>query len=60
MEREIDREYQQIVSSVALSAEDRAYYSREQFEQDVERLRTFARDRAKFITDEIGRWRGNR
>ncbi|HEY7170218.1 MAG TPA: CotH kinase family protein [Vicinamibacterales bacterium] len=57
MEREIDREYQQISSSVALSAEDRAYYSREQFEQEVERLRTFARDRARFMSDEIARWR---
>jgi spore coat protein CotH len=57
MEREIDREYQQISSSVALSAEDRAYYSREAFEQDVERLRTFAGERARFMTEEIRRWR---
>ena len=57
MEREIDREYQQISGWVALSAEDRAYYSREAFEQEVERLRTFARDRATFMSDEIARWR---
>jgi spore coat protein H len=57
MEREIDREYQQISSSVALSAEDRVYYSREAFEQDVERLRTFARERARFMTEEVLRWR---
>ena len=57
MEREIDREYQQIGGSVALSAEDRAYFSREQFEQEVERLRIFARERTKFMSDEIARWR---
>jgi len=60
MEREIDREYEQINSWVALSAEDRAYYSREAFEQEVEALRRFARARAPFMTEEIARWRGAR
>ena len=60
MEREIDREYQQINSWVAVSAEDRAYYSREAFEQEVDALRRFARERPSFMTDEIVRWRGAR
>jgi spore coat protein CotH len=57
MEREVEREYQQISGSAAVSAEDRAYYSREAFEQEVENLRTFARRRAEFVLMEVGRWR---
>jgi hypothetical protein len=57
MERELDREYAQINSWVAVSDEDRAYYSREAFEQEVDGLRRFARERANFMSEEISRWR---
>ncbi len=52
MEREIDREYQQIRDWAALAPADQAVFSREQFEQEVDNLRTFARERPDFVRQE--------
>lgn len=57
MEREIDKEYQQIKDWAALADEDKQHYSREMFEQEVESLRTFARRRAEFVLTEVARSR---
>ena len=51
LEREIEFEYQQI--RAAAHADPVAPYSPEQFEQAVEDLRTFARERGRFVTAEV-------
>jgi spore coat protein CotH len=53
MEREIEREYQQISDFAAVAPEDLALYSKAQFEQEVARLRDFARRRADFVRAEV-------
>jgi hypothetical protein len=57
MEREIEREYQQIKDWAAVADEDKANYSKETFEQEVENLRTFVRRRAGFVLTEISKSR---
>ena len=58
MEREIQKEYDQIKDSAAVAEEDLQYYSKAQFEQEVENLRTFARQRSDFVRSEVAKTRG--
>jgi CotH kinase protein len=57
MEREIDREYQQTQAWAALSEPDAQTFSRAAFEQDVENLKTFARQRSEIVLAEVARSR---
>jgi hypothetical protein len=57
MEREIEREYQQIKDRAAVADEDKLNYSKERFEQEVASLRTFARRRAEFVPKEVSKSR---
>ena len=57
MEREIEREYQQIKDWAAVADEDKLNYSKEAFEQEVESLRTFARRRGEFVLTEVSKSR---
>lgn len=55
MEREIEREYQQVRGGAAIADADKQYYSKEAFEQEVENLRTFARRRAEVVLKEVSK-----
>jgi hypothetical protein len=55
MEREIQREYDQIRDLVY--ADTQKPFTNEQFEQDVEMLRTFARERPAFVEAEVAKIR---
>ena len=58
MEREIEREYAQIQDLVY--ADLLKPYSDEEFEAEVEGLRTFARERASFVFDAVDAFRNRR
>lgn len=53
MEREIEREYNQIRDYSAVALQDLAFYSKAEFEQAVESLRDFARRRSDFVRAEV-------
>ncbi len=55
MEREIEREYAQIKAGVY--ADPQKEYTNEAFEQEVEHLREFARQRADFVRAEVAKAR---
>jgi spore coat protein CotH len=55
MEREIQREYAQIRDLVY--SDNQKPFTNEQFEQEVETLRTFARERPKFVEAEVAKAR---
>jgi len=55
MEREIDREYEQIRD--AALADTEKPYTNEQFTQAVEAMRAFARQRPEFVRSEVARYR---
>jgi hypothetical protein len=57
LEREIEREYAQISAWAAVGPQDAAVYSKDQFEQEVENLRAFARDRSPIVMDAVRRAR---
>jgi hypothetical protein len=53
MEREIQREYAQIRDLVY--SDNQKPFTNEQFEQEIETLRTFARERPKFVEAEVAK-----
>ena len=53
MEREIEREYQQVRDASAVAPQDLALYSKAEFEQEVARLRDFARRRSALVKAEV-------
>jgi len=53
MERELDREYQQIRDYAAVAPEDLALYGKADFEQEIDRLRDFFRRRPDFVKAEV-------
>ena len=53
MEREIEREYAQIKDAVAVAPPDLALYSKDQFEQEIVRLRDFVRRRSDLVKAEV-------
>jgi hypothetical protein len=55
MEREVDREYAQILDAVA--TDPQKPYSMEQFEADVAMLRTFAKTRPAFVVNAVAEYR---
>ena len=55
MEREIDRQYQQIRDLVY--ADTKKPFTNDDFEQDVQTLRTFARERPTFIETAVADFR---
>jgi hypothetical protein len=56
MEREVDREYAQV--KVPMYADVLKPFSNDDFEREVENLRTFARQRRDFVTSEVAKARG--
>lgn len=59
MEREIDREYGQIADWAAVADEDGRLFSRDAFEEDVDNLRAFARQRSEFVLAEVAKSRAD-
>lgn len=53
MEREIEREYNQVKDYSAVAPQDLSFYSTAEFEQAVESLRDFARRRTEFVKTEV-------
>jgi len=53
MERELDRESEQIRDAAAVAPEDLALYSKADFEQEITRLRDFFRRRPDFVKAEV-------
>ena len=58
MEREIEREYAQIKDLVYSDTEKP--FTNEQFEAEVTRLKTFARERPKYVVDAVAEFRKSR
>jgi hypothetical protein len=58
MEREIQREYDQIRDLVYADTEKP--FTNAEFEADVEKLRTFARERPAFVENAVAEWKQQR